>query len=90
MMTIYNYFNVLLNTSKCLPLYIFCFCFIQVIKAESDGYEVSYVKTTHTPGLFKWPDKPDIGWVTTDDIIKKLKPPKTENARMGYITFEEV
>ena len=50
--------------------------------------QVSYLKTTHTHGVFKWPDTPDISWTKEKDILKKLGKPIMQNIRMGYMTFE--
>ena len=62
--------------------------YLQVIKLEGDQMQVSYVKNTHTPGVFKWPDTPDISWTKEKDIVKKLGKPLMHSIRMGYITFE--
>ena len=67
-------------------------CLIQVITVErveeKHMLEVSFVKTTHRKGVYKWPDKPDRAWICDKDIVKKLKAPVTINVRMGYIEFE--
>ena len=46
------------------------------------------MKTTHTKGLFKWPDKIDVAWVVEDDITQKLGAPIMHNVRMGYMKFD--
>ena len=59
-----------------------------MIECDEDNYNVSFVKTTHSEGVYKWPDNPDLAWICGRDIVKKLEPPIMSNLRMGYIQFD--
>ena len=50
-----------------------------------------YVKLMHPNGplmLFKWSSKEDEGWVTLNDVIKVLKPPKSNQSGRNFTFIE--